>query len=113
MPPVRSRSLEVGDRFRNGESIEALQQSYNVHRDTILHHLSTFVQADQALPVDRLQAASTLTPEQQAALLAHFAALGPTRLRPIFEAMGGEVNYTEIHLLRAVYSSLQRDNAIA
>jgi ATP-dependent DNA helicase RecQ len=95
----------VGDRFRNGESVEPLQQSYNVQRDMILHHLATFVQAGQALPVDRLQAASILTPEQQTTVLAHFAELGAERLRPIFEAMAGEVNYAKIHLLRAVYCS--------
>jgi ATP-dependent DNA helicase RecQ len=102
---IGPRSLEVGNRFRNGESVEALEQSYNVHRDTILHHLATFVHAGQPLPVDRLLAASTLTPEQQTTILAHFAALGPAKLRPIFEAMGGEVSYTELHLLRAVYGS--------
>lgn len=103
MPAVKLRSLEVGDRFRAGESVAQLQESYNVHRETILHHLATFVQAGQRLPVARLQAESTLAVEQQRLVFDHFAEFGAERLRPIFEAMAEQVSYDELHLLRALY----------
>ena len=102
-PAVKPRSLEVGDRFRAGESVAQLQESYNVHRETILHHLATFVQAGQRLPVARLQAESTLAVEQQRLVFDHFAEFGAERLRPIFEAMAEQVSYDELHLLRALY----------
>ena len=102
-PAVKPRSLEVGDRFRAGESVAQLQESYNVHRETILHHLATFVQAGQSLSVARLQAESTLTVEQQQQIFGHFAKSGTERLRPIFEAMAEQVSYEELHLLRAIY----------
>jgi ATP-dependent DNA helicase RecQ len=102
-PAVKPRSLEVGDRFRAGESVAQLQESYHVQRETILHHLASFVQAGQSLPVARLQAESTLTNEQQHQIFGHFAAVGVERLRPIFEAMAEQVSYDELHLLRAIY----------
>jgi ATP-dependent DNA helicase RecQ len=106
-PGVTARSLEVGDRFRAGESVAQLQASYNVHRATILHHLATFVQAGQSLPVTRLQAESTLSVEQQRQIFGHFAELGAERLRPIFAAMAEQVSYDELHLLRAVYQLMK------
>jgi ATP-dependent DNA helicase RecQ len=108
-PTVTGRSLEVGERFRAGESVAQLQASYNVHRATILHHLATFVQAGQSLPVTRLQAESTLSVEQQRQIFGHFAELGAERLRPIFAAMAEQVSYDELHLLRAIYKLTQAD----
>jgi ATP-dependent DNA helicase RecQ len=106
-PAVTGRSLEVGDRFRAGESVAQLQQRYDVQRYRILYHLDNFVQAGQSLPVTRLQAESTLTVEQQRQIFGHFAELGAERLRPIFAAMAEQVSYDELHLLRAVYQLMK------
>lgn len=84
----------------------------SIQRETILHHLTSFVQAGQSLPVARLQAESTLTNELQRQIFAHFAALGVERLRPIFEAMAEQVSYDELHLLRAIYKLMQVDGAL-
>ena len=103
MPVVKPRSLEVGDRFRAGESVAQLQESSDVQRYRILYHLDNFVQAGQSLPVARLQAESALTAEHQRLVFDHFAEFGAERLRPIFEVMGEQVSYDELHLLRAIY----------
>ncbi|MEZ4866361.1 MAG: DNA helicase RecQ [Caldilineaceae bacterium] len=106
-PSAKPRSLLVGERFRNGESVAALQASYGVQRYTILQHLDNFVATGHALPPARLQAESQLTVEQQNAVMTHFDALGVERLRPILEAMGEQVPYPELHLLRACYRAMQ------
>ena len=99
----KSRAEEVGERFGAGESVEALMASYDVKRGTILSHLAKFVQSGETLPMDRLRAESTLSAADQERVHQQFAELGVNALRPIFEALGEQIMYDELHLLRAVY----------
>ncbi|MEZ4662536.1 MAG: RecQ family ATP-dependent DNA helicase, partial [Caldilineaceae bacterium] len=99
----KSRSEEVGERYRDGATMDELMTSYNVKRGTILSHLTRFVQGGETLPVDRLRAESTLSAADQERVHQQFAELGTTALRPVFEALGEQIMYDELHLLRAVY----------
>ena len=98
-----SRSDEVGEAFADGQTIEQLMEIYSVKRSTIISHLGRYVEAGNALAVERLFAASTLTQEQQEQVWLAFAEHGTVALRPIFEACGEQIPYDELHLLRICY----------
>ena len=100
---MKSRSEEVGELFADGESLVALTTRYGVKRQTVITNLAKYVEAGNGIDSERLQAESTLSAAQQDAVLAAFAELGTAALRPIFDAMHGQVDYDELHLLRIVY----------
>ncbi|MCB0104400.1 MAG: DNA helicase RecQ [Caldilineaceae bacterium] len=100
---MKSRSEEVGELFADGESLAALTTRYGVKRQTVITNLAKYVEAGNGIDSERLQAESTLSAAQQDAVLAAFAELGTAALRPIFDAMHGQVDYDELHLLRIVH----------
>jgi ATP-dependent DNA helicase RecQ len=99
----RSRADEVGEAFQAGQSLDELMATFGIKRSTILSHLNNYVQQGQTLPIEPLQAASTLAADGQTAVLEIFAALGADRLAPVFAALDGQVSYEELHLLRLIY----------
>jgi ATP-dependent DNA helicase RecQ len=99
----RRRFVEVGEQFATGWSIEQLQAHYGVQRSTILGHLANFQQQGGAVNGERVRAASKLTPEQQAQVLAQFDDMGAQYLSPVFDALGGKIPYEELHVMRVVY----------
>jgi ATP-dependent DNA helicase RecQ len=100
---AKRRFVEVGELFAAGYSVQQLQAQYGVQRSTILGHLSRFQQQGGAVDVQRVLAASTLTPEQQAQVLALFDELGTDALAPVFQALDGAISYEELHVMRLVY----------
>jgi ATP-dependent DNA helicase RecQ len=112
-PPIVSsgltkrRFVEVGELFAAGYSVQQLQAQYGVQRSTILGHLSRFQQQGGAVDGERVRAASTLTPEQQAQVLALLDELGAEALSPVFQALDGAIPYEELHVMRVVYLASQ------
>ena len=104
----KSRSLEVGERFRNGESLTQLMQAYGVKRRTIVSHLERYLPSGDVLPVERVRAESWLSSEVQEQVLAVFDKLGPDFLRPVFDALDKTVNYEELRMMRIIYRSQSR-----
>ncbi len=98
-----SRSREVGERFRTGESLNQLMQAYGVKRRTLISHLERYMQSGNVLPVERFRAESRLSSETQDQVLAAFDELGADFLRPVFDALDKSVGYDELHLARIIY----------
>ena len=101
--PLKSRSREVGERFRNGESLIQLMQAYGVKRQTLIAHLERYMQSGEVLPVERFHAESRLSTETQNQVLAAFDDLGTDFLRPVFTAFDKSVSYDELHLARIIH----------
>ena len=105
-----SRSREVGERFRNGESVTQLRQAYGVKRQTIVSHLERYMNSGNGLPLERFRAESRLSTEVQEQVLAVFDKLGPDFLRPVFDALDKSVSYEELLLMRIIYRLQSRDS---
>jgi ATP-dependent DNA helicase RecQ len=108
----KTKTEEVGEAFAAGQSIAELMAAHAVKRQTIITHLDKYVQAGQPLPVAALRAESTLADKDQARVLAAFAEQGSDFLRPVYDALGGEISYDELHLLRIVFR-LEMESAIS
>ncbi|MEZ4620751.1 MAG: DNA helicase RecQ [Caldilineaceae bacterium] len=100
---MKARSDEVGEFFAEGQSLDQLAAHYNVKRQTVITNLAKYVEAGNAVDGERLRAESTLPATQIDAVLAAFDEVGDNALRPVFDAMSGQVEYDELHLLRIVY----------
>jgi ATP-dependent DNA helicase RecQ len=99
----KTKTEEVGEAFAAGQSIADLMAAHTVKRQTIINHLEKYAQTGQPLSVAALRAESTLSDKAQARVLAAFAELGGDFLRPVYDALGGEISYDELHLLRMVF----------
>ena len=109
---AKSRSQEVGERFQAGESIAELMQAYEVKRERIIKRLSKYVQAGNALSVERLYAESPLSSDIKDRVLEAFDELGPDYLKPVFDTFNETVSYEELHLIRTIYWTVHSNGSL-
>ena len=93
------------DLLRTLGSLSAVVETLHLRPSTILRHLHNYVTVAGPLPVEPLLAASTLSAEEQQAVLAQFQSRAGDALSPLFEHFGGRIAYDELHLLRLVFLS--------
>jgi ATP-dependent DNA helicase RecQ len=102
-----SRTEEVGRLFAAGHSVAQIGTMFGVTRGTVVQHLSRCIWAGQRFAPERISELSALNQEEQARVLAEFAALGTERLRPIFETLGETIPYDELHIMRMLALCLE------
>jgi ATP-dependent DNA helicase RecQ len=105
--PKKRRFEEMGELFTAGQSIQQLQAIYNVKVGTVVSNLHEYLQAGHEIEPGRVLLASQLTAEQQAHILNLLDELGPTRLRPLYDALNETVSWDELHIMRLYYLSRQ------
>jgi ATP-dependent DNA helicase RecQ len=100
------RTVMVAEAYNGGESIQDLMDRYRVQAGTILEHLSRFAAAGNALRFDpELQSLTDASPDEQQAAMQAFDELGAAALKPVFDRLGGKINYDELKILRLIYIS--------
>ena len=105
-PELSERSIQVGEAYNAGRSIQQLSAEQQVQPDTILQHLWNYAKAGKTLRQSgEFLALSHLPLDQQAAALDAFKKLGAERLKPIYEELGGTISYDELKILRLHYLS--------
>jgi ATP-dependent DNA helicase RecQ len=94
----------IGDAYNSGESLQSLMARFRVQPGTILDHLVQYVSDGNHLRLgnDLLALVASSPDEQQAAMKA-FDELGPTRLKPVFDKLEGNVGYDDLKILRLIY----------
>ena len=98
----------VGEAFNSGENIQNLMDRYRVRVGTILVHLSRFAAAGNPMRFDNeLQSLTSASPDEQQAAMQAFDELGTAALKPVFNKLGGSINYEELKILRLIYLSAQ------
>ena len=96
----------VAEAYNSGESVAAMMERYHVTVDTILKHLTSYVEAGNTLRrADDLLALSSSSPDQQSAAFATFDELGTALLKPVFDKLNGTMNYDELKILRLCFLS--------
>jgi len=79
---------------------------YRVRVGTILIHLSRFAAAGNPLRFDEeLSSLTSVSPDEQQAAMGAFDELGTAALKPVFDELGGKINYDELKILRLIYIS--------
>jgi ATP-dependent DNA helicase RecQ len=103
--PITPKNLLIAEAFNNGKSIEELAQQFKVTPRTILEHLFKWANQGRALRADGLLEYSQLDPTARVSVVEAFEKLGTDYLKPVFEALQGEVSYDELYVLRLYYLS--------
>jgi len=107
-PPVRTpvstarkRHHVIGELFNAGSSVAQIMERFSIKQETVINHLYACVQEGQRLrEADVLLSLSRLSPELKTAALTRFDELGSYRLKPVFDAFEGAIDYNELALLR-------------
>ncbi len=105
--PITPKSQVIAGEFNAGKSIAELASQFKVTPRTILEHLHKCASNGQALRAEGFEEYSRLDLAQRAKVLEAFEKLRSNYLKPVFDALNGEVNYDELHVLRLYYLSLQ------
>jgi ATP-dependent DNA helicase RecQ len=101
---AKPRHELVAEAYNAGATLAELMADYAVQQPTILDHLVRYALDGHSLRAgEDLLALPTLPPEQREQALAAFAEAGPERLKPVFELLGGAVDYDQLKLLRVIY----------
>ncbi|MHC1743063.1 MAG: DNA helicase RecQ [Syntrophobacteraceae bacterium] len=103
----RMRELAVGRAFNSGESIESLARTHDVRETRILDYLLSYLQEGHSLRAEQFLPFLARSEHELNRVLKAFEAEGPEMLRPIFDALNGEVSYDDLRLLRLYYLSLR------
>ncbi len=99
-PINRRRFRQVGELFAAGQSIEQIARHYDILPSTVVAHLCRFLDSGGAIDPQRVLASSRLSEPERARVFSAFERLGCQRLTPVWEALSGEIDYEELHLLR-------------
>ncbi len=97
----------VGDAFNAGMSVAQLAEHFRIKTETVCDHLTRYLESGRQLArAEEFLEHSRLSPEEQSRVLSLFGSLGPARLRPIFDALEGRIDFDELKILRLHFQTL-------
>lgn len=97
----KPRHIVIGDAYNSGRSIPDIMAVFNIKQDTALNHLYKYFQEGYRLRSDdELLTLSTLPDDHKARAVEAFKETGTEFLKPAFDALGGEISYDELKILR-------------
>jgi ATP-dependent DNA helicase RecQ len=89
--------------YKSGLATAEIADQLGIKEDTVLRYLVKAVSSGASIPVDGLRHRSTLPVATQEQVLAAFAKRGPEFLRPVYDELDGEVDWTELRILQLYY----------
>lgn len=96
-----TRTTLIGEAYNDGASVKDLMERYQVTVGTVIDHLTRYALAGNRLRNgEDFQSLTSTSPDQQQAALAAFEELGAEYLKPVFDKLGGRINYDELKILR-------------
>ena len=105
------RHQVVGKKFNSGSTIEELREEFKVQNKTVLDHLYRYCLDGNVLRgnSDFLEL-SQLSSRIQSEVCKAFKQYGTLTLRPVFEALGQEVSFEELKIIRLHYLANEQKN---
>jgi ATP-dependent DNA helicase RecQ len=99
-PPSRGSlgdsTRETLRRFRSGHSVEQIARERGVTNGTILNHLAEGIERGEPVDLDKF-----FTSDERLKVAAAFNAHGVLALSPVFESLGGKIDYGRLRIFRA------------
>ena len=101
---AKKRHVVVGELFDSGQSIAGIMERFQIKRSTVIQHLFNYFREGHPIrESEELLSFSTVSPETREAILNRFETFGIERLKPVFEALDGKVDYEELRILQLYY----------
>ncbi len=105
----KARHEIVGINFNAGASIVELEKEFQVKMETIVDHLYIFCTEGNSLrPSSEYLEISSIPRANQLAAITAFDAHGTHALRPVYDALNGEISYKELKIIRLHVLSLKQ-----
>ncbi len=100
-PPPSRASLgdsarETLRRFRSGQTVEQIARERAVTTGTILNHITEGIERGEPVDLDKF-----FTADEKQKVAAAFQAHGAFALSPVFESLGGKIDYGRLRIFRA------------
>jgi ATP-dependent DNA helicase RecQ len=103
------RHIAIGHEFNDGAAVSGLMKKYQVKLSTILDNLYEYLMNGHALEgggLDELRLRDKNTEEK---IIALFARHGAARLKPVYDALGGTIDYEILKMYRVYYLCRERE----
>ncbi|MBD3320153.1 MAG: DNA helicase RecQ, partial [Chitinivibrionales bacterium] len=101
---TKKRYVTIGEEFNSGKSLGQLMGEYNVKRSTVVNHLYKYIKEGNSLRHgNEFSSQSELPADKQQKVLEAFERFGTEQLKPVSDALEGQISYDELHLLRLHY----------
>jgi ATP-dependent DNA helicase RecQ len=97
------KHILIGEAYNAGASIHELVRQWGIHYGTILNHLSKYILEGHALRSDEFLDLPDLPAGLHQNVIDAFESLGTNYLKPIYEELGGTVNYDDLKIMRLYY----------
>jgi ATP-dependent DNA helicase RecQ len=95
----------IGEAYSAGHSVEALLKQYGIQFQTLIKHLQTYVENEEALDTSRLLELVTASADEQEKVFDSFSRHGTLTLKETFEELEEAVSYDDLRVLRVCYLS--------
>lgn len=105
-PGLQKRHHMVGEAYNAGQTVDQLAEAWHVKRVTILNHLYRYHQEGYPLRFAGFRGLIKIPEEQQARARRCFEDLGFEFLKPVFDALNGEVSYEDLQIMRLQHLSI-------
>jgi ATP-dependent DNA helicase RecQ len=106
------KHILVGEAYNAGASIHDLMEQFGIQQDTILNHLSKYALEGHSLRTVEFLAFPDLPAGLQHKVMGAFETMGTGYLKPVYEELGGAVNYDDLKILRLYYLVKRKDNQV-
>lgn len=98
-----SRYHIVGRLISNGKTITEICEQYNIKQQTVYSHLYKYLQNGESIDVKYLLELSQVSSDVFDRIQKAFSNFGVFELKPVYDALNGEVSYEELHLQRIIF----------
>jgi ATP-dependent DNA helicase RecQ len=107
-PAVRNREKIykyriIGDEFNSGTPIKGIMSKFNIKLSTVLNHFYDYIMNGFKLKSEGLSEFLPLEKDVESRVLDLFDSLGAEQLKPVFEALGGNVDYEILSAYRIYF----------
>ncbi len=103
---AKLRHVVISETFNSGRSIENIMADFNIKQETVLNHLLKYLREGFTIRYDdELLNMVKISKDQKNHILETFEKMGPEFLKPVFDALNGEVGYEDLKVLRLCFLS--------
>lgn len=99
----RGRFNEIGEAYKQCKTFEELISRFNIKRNTLVGHLTTYVREGNKINTDMLFKLVDTNEEKQKEVFKAFKKLEINYLKPVFDELKETVTYDDLRVLRICY----------
>ncbi len=111
--PVRSiRQALIAQGFNSGRTVESLSEDLDIKRERIIHYLWHHLQDGGEVRAEGLLPLITVSMPLMEKAMRAFDELGCERLKPVFDALDGEVAYDQLRIISLYHFALPASRTV-